>query len=54
MSRINWAPIKSKAHVSLATAYYRLKRREDGDRERATVLKLNADKQAAEPGAKAR
>jgi tetratricopeptide (TPR) repeat protein len=38
------------AHVSLATAYYRLKRKEDGDRERATVLRLNAEKQATEPG----
>jgi tetratricopeptide (TPR) repeat protein len=41
-----------EAHVSLATVYYRLKRKADGDRERATVLKLNAEKQAAEPGAK--
>ncbi len=35
-----------EAHVSLATVYYRLKRKEDGDRERATVLKLNAESQA--------
>ena len=41
-----------EAHVSLATVYYRLKRKEDGDRERAIVLQLNAEKQAAEPGAK--
>jgi Flp pilus assembly protein TadD len=41
-----------EAHVSLATVYYRLKRKADGDRERATVLKLNAEKQAGEPGAK--
>jgi tetratricopeptide (TPR) repeat protein len=41
-----------EAHVSLATVYYRLKRKEDGDRERATVLKLNAESQAAQPGAK--
>ncbi len=41
-----------EAHVSLATVYYRLKRKEDGDRERAIVLKLNAAKQAAEPGAR--
>jgi hypothetical protein len=34
--------------------YYRLQRKQDGDRERATVLKLNAAKQAAEPGAKDR
>ena len=32
--------------MSLATVYYRLKRKADGDRERAIVLKLNADKQA--------
>jgi tetratricopeptide (TPR) repeat protein len=41
-----------EAHVSLATVYYRLKRKTDGDKERAVVLKLNAEKQAAEPGAK--
>ena len=41
-----------EAHVSLATVYYRLKRKEDGDKERAIVLRLNAEKQAAEPGAK--
>jgi tetratricopeptide (TPR) repeat protein len=41
-----------EAHVSLATVYYRLKRKAEGDRERATVLKLNAEKQAGEPGAK--
>ena len=41
-----------EAHVSLATVYYRLKRKQDGDRERAIVLKLNAEKQAREPGAK--
>jgi len=47
------APTFVEAHVSLATIYYRLKRKEDGDRERALVLKLNAEKQAEEPGAKA-
>ena len=41
-----------EAHVSLATVYYRLKRKADGDRERATVLKLNAEAQAKQPGAK--
>ena len=41
-----------EAHVSLATVYYRLKRREDGDKQREIVLQLNAEKQAAEPGAK--
>src|SRR5450432_1717974 len=46
-------PAFVEAHVSLATVYYRLKRKQDGDRERALVLKLNAEKQAEEPGAKA-
>jgi tetratricopeptide (TPR) repeat protein len=35
-----------EAHVSLATLYYRLKRKADGDRERAIVAKLTAEKQA--------
>ena len=43
-----------EAHVSLATVYYRLKRKADGDLERELVLKLNAKSQAAQPGAKAR
>jgi Flp pilus assembly protein TadD len=38
------------ADVSLTTAYYRLKRKADGDRERALVQKLNAEEQSdAEP-----
>jgi tetratricopeptide (TPR) repeat protein len=41
-----------EAHVSLATVYYRLKRKEDGDRQREIVLKLNAQKQATQPGVK--
>jgi predicted Zn-dependent protease len=45
------APDFVEAHVSLATAYYRLKRKEDGDREKATILRLNAERQAAAPGA---
>jgi hypothetical protein len=32
--------------------YYRLKRKPEGDRERAIVLELNREKQAQEPGAK--
>jgi len=36
------APGYTEAHVTLATVYYRLKRKEDGDRERAMVQKLNA------------
>jgi tetratricopeptide (TPR) repeat protein len=45
------APTFTEAHVTLATAYYREKRKAEGDRERAIVSKLNAQKQATEPGA---
>jgi tetratricopeptide (TPR) repeat protein len=38
-----------EAHVSLATVYYRLKRKEDGDRERDLVRKLTEAEQAAKP-----
>jgi len=41
-----------EAHVSLATVYYRRKRKEDGDKERAIVKDLNREIQAAQPGAK--
>jgi tetratricopeptide (TPR) repeat protein len=41
-----------EAHVSLAVAYYRLKRREDGDREHAIVEQLTRERQASEPGAR--
>ena len=37
-----------EAHITLATVYYRLKRREDGDREKALVQQLNAEKEARE------
>ncbi|MBL8233601.1 MAG: tetratricopeptide repeat protein [Bryobacterales bacterium] len=37
-----------EGHITLATAYYRLKRKADGDRERAIVEKLNAEAQARE------
>jgi tetratricopeptide (TPR) repeat protein len=47
------SPQFTEAHVSLATVYYRLKRKADGDREREIVLKLNAESQARQPGAKA-
>jgi tetratricopeptide (TPR) repeat protein len=46
------APDFVEAHVLLATVYYRLKRKADGDRERAIIQKLNAEKQAKAPGAK--
>jgi tetratricopeptide (TPR) repeat protein len=40
------APSFTEAHVTLATVYYRLKRKADGDRERAIVQKLTAETQA--------
>lgn len=40
-----------EARVSLATVYYRLKRREDGDRQRAAVAELNKAAQAKQPTA---
>jgi Tfp pilus assembly protein PilF len=39
-----------EAHVTLATVYYRLKRKADGDRERAIVQTLNDEIQAQQPG----
>ena len=39
------------AHVSLTTAYYRLKRKEDGDRERALVQELDAEAQTRQSDA---
>jgi tetratricopeptide (TPR) repeat protein len=42
---IRESPQFLEAHVSLATVYYRLKRREDGDRERAIVRQLTADEE---------
>ena len=41
-----------EAHVSLATVYYRLRRKEDGDKERAIVKELGREIQAEQPGAK--
>jgi tetratricopeptide (TPR) repeat protein len=45
------APDFLEAHVTLATVYYRMKRRDDGDRERAIVDRLNKEIQAKQPGA---
>jgi tetratricopeptide (TPR) repeat protein len=45
-SIVKEAPDFKEAHVSLATVYYRLKRKEDGDRERAVFQKLNRETQA--------
>jgi tetratricopeptide (TPR) repeat protein len=49
---IKEAPNFVEAHVSLARAYYREKRKQDGDRERATVNRLIAETQERQPGAK--
>jgi tetratricopeptide (TPR) repeat protein len=43
---VKQAPDFLEAHVSLAQVYYRLKRKADGDRERAIVQKLKAEKDA--------
>ena len=43
----------TEAHVSLATVYYRLKRKTDGDRHKAIAEQLTADAQAKQPGAQA-
>ena len=40
-----------EARVLLASVYYRLNRKGDGDRERAIVQKLNSEQQAKQPGA---
>lgn len=47
------SPSFTEAHVTLATIYYREKRKQDGDRERAIVQKLNAERQAEQPAVKA-
>jgi hypothetical protein len=43
------APDSVDAHVQLATAYNRLKRKDDADRERAIVDRLNREIQAKQP-----
>lgn len=48
-SIVKGAPKFTEAHVSLATVYYRLKRKADGDRERAIVQQLNAEAQLKQP-----
>jgi tetratricopeptide (TPR) repeat protein len=47
------APEFTEAHVTLATVYFREKKKAEAERERAIVLKLNAERQAQEPGAQA-
>ncbi len=45
------SPAFLEAHVALATLYYRLKRKEDGDREQAIVKKLTAEQQVRDSAA---
>jgi tetratricopeptide (TPR) repeat protein len=44
-------PEYTQAHVLLATVYYRQKKKELGDKEKAIADKLRKEKQAQEPGA---
>ena len=44
-------PDFAEARALLASVYYRLNRKEDGDRERAIVQRLNNEQQAKQPGA---
>ena len=46
------APNFVEAHVLLAAVYYREKRKEDADSERAIIEKLNAEIQTRQPGVK--
>jgi tetratricopeptide (TPR) repeat protein len=46
------APSFTEGHVSLAIIYFREKRKEEGNRERAIVQKLNEERQAQQPAAK--
>jgi tetratricopeptide (TPR) repeat protein len=51
-SIVKASPTFVEAHVSLATVYYREKRKQDGDHERLIVQQINAERQAQQPGAK--
>jgi tetratricopeptide (TPR) repeat protein len=47
-------PSFTEAHVSLATVYYRLRRKVDGDREQAVVQQLKREEKAREDAERAR
>lgn len=47
---VNEYPDFVEARALLASVYYRLNRKEDGDRERARVQKLDSEQQAKQPG----
>ena len=46
------APDSIDAHVQLATAYNRLQRKDDAEREKAIIDRLNAEAQAKQRGGK--
>jgi Tfp pilus assembly protein PilF len=52
-SLVRQAPTFTEAHVTLATLYYRQKRKADGDRERAIAERLRTAEQATEAAQKA-
>jgi predicted Zn-dependent protease len=52
-SIVKESPQFTEAHVTLSIAYFRLKRPEDGNREKGIVEKLTAEAQAKQPGVKA-
>jgi Tfp pilus assembly protein PilF len=49
---VKQSPQFLEAHVSLAQAYYRLKRKADGDRERRLVQELKASQDANQSAGK--
>ena len=46
------APNFVEAHITLATVYYRLQRKADGDREKELARKLAVEQRAAKSGEK--
>ncbi|HUO27879.1 MAG TPA: tetratricopeptide repeat protein [Bryobacteraceae bacterium] len=49
---VSESPKFLEAHVSLSTLYYRAKRKADGDKERAIVQQITAERQAEQPAAR--
>jgi tetratricopeptide (TPR) repeat protein len=47
---VEQTPEFTAAHVTLATVYYRLGRKQDGDRERELVRELNAKNRGGQTG----
>jgi hypothetical protein len=49
-SLVSENPREVDAHISLATAYYRLKRKQDGNKQPVIVLARNAERLTTGPG----